>query len=65
MTDETERSCQGKRLCKAETAKNKNKVRQIKMEGNNFSLYLKAVKKKIIKGTNLHFSSPINRDSQI
>ena len=22
-------------------------------------------KKKIIKGTNLHFSSPINRDSQI
>lgn len=60
------RSCHGNCLCKAKIAKNKNKFRQIKIEGN-FSLYLKVVKKKkkIIKETNLDFSSPINRDSQI
>ena len=49
MTDETERSCQVKSLCKAQTAKKqKKKGRQIKIEGNKFSLYLKAVKKKTL-----------------
>lgn len=52
-------------VLQSKDSKKKKKLRQIKIEGNNFSTYVKVERNHKRKDTNLDFSSPINRDSQI